>query len=356
MSDRVPISKIAVMEELQGLFRPLQPEELHALRRMMMKTGTCDPVKVIRRGNIFLVVDGHHRLQMAKQLGWKEIPVEVLDDDERSATLTAIVANFAHRHLTRAERYAMIARLFDLLDGDAEEVARLLGTTPGAVREAVEVKKKIEDISSTARQHLPAKEAEETTRHYERASPRAIEEAHRHVQRGMVPPVAAKPEERPSGKASLALSSFQQLGDKKFPFAFIDARGVDLLELQDILRQVIVHLQEHAVLAIARLWDELDVPTLRDMMKAVDPRFQLGGLLTIVQAPADHAGIAHTRCFAPAFVRGSVVRALGDSISSDGTLSRILPSLVKEFLIYTFNPQDRSISIPANAVVIKSRS
>jgi CBS domain-containing protein len=65
--------------------RPTQ-ERIHADefqgRMYELKKGLAEPLIVVKRKNYFVLVDGHHRVLAAKELGIKEIMAHVLEPDQ----------------------------------------------------------------------------------------------------------------------------------------------------------------------------------------------------------------------------------------------------------------------------------
>ncbi|MWA02178.1 hypothetical protein F8568_017710 [Actinomadura sp. LD22] len=117
------------------LMPPLTAEEYSALRDDIRERGVMVPVVKDQHGN---TLDGHHRQQIADELGitYRVDIVQVRDDDE--ARSLARMYNLARRHLTREQKRQLIA---DEITADPDRsdraIARLLGCdhkTVGSVR------------------------------------------------------------------------------------------------------------------------------------------------------------------------------------------------------------------------------
>lgn len=84
----------------------LSPDEYQELKADIAKNGVVVPVLVDEDGNI---IDGHNRVQIAKELGIP-YPVEMRDDlDDAGKRGLAFALNLNRRHLNREQRRALIA-------------------------------------------------------------------------------------------------------------------------------------------------------------------------------------------------------------------------------------------------------
>jgi hypothetical protein len=114
---------------------PLSSEEYEALRTDIAARGVLVPVVRDQHGNL---LDGHHRQQIAAELGI-DCPVEVrhvADGDQ--ARDVAFALNLARRHLSREQRRDLIRREIGLRPDDSDRgIARRLSCdhkTVGSVR------------------------------------------------------------------------------------------------------------------------------------------------------------------------------------------------------------------------------
>jgi ParB-like chromosome segregation protein Spo0J len=84
---------------------PLDPDEYAALRDSIEKNGVLVPITVDEDGN---VIDGHHRLTLANLLG-KDCPRIVKSGlSEQDKRNVARSMNLTRRHLSQAQRRAII--------------------------------------------------------------------------------------------------------------------------------------------------------------------------------------------------------------------------------------------------------
>jgi hypothetical protein len=113
----------------------LTDSEYDALRENIANNGVLVPVVVDQHGR---VLDGHHRRDIAHDLGI-EVPTEtVVVDDDDHARQVARTLNLARRHLTRRQKRDLIAaELTSDPSRSNREIGRLLGVdhkTVGSVR------------------------------------------------------------------------------------------------------------------------------------------------------------------------------------------------------------------------------
>lgn len=62
---------IRILPEVRDRLFPLRPEEVAALEQSVLREGIREPLVVWRRGGELIVVDGHHRYDLAKKHGLK---------------------------------------------------------------------------------------------------------------------------------------------------------------------------------------------------------------------------------------------------------------------------------------------
>lgn len=117
------------------LLPPLSTAEIAALRADVAERGVVVPVVLDQHGR---VLDGHHRRQVAAELG-VECPsvVRDVDGDDEAADL-AVTLNAARRHLSREQRQELVAAEIARRPEDSDRaIARRVGCdhkTVGAVR------------------------------------------------------------------------------------------------------------------------------------------------------------------------------------------------------------------------------
>ena len=67
---------------------------LAKLRAEIAQKGLCEPIIVRSSGSGYILVDGQHRWQVCKELGFKEIPCIVQDYDDNEAKIKTLQLNY----------------------------------------------------------------------------------------------------------------------------------------------------------------------------------------------------------------------------------------------------------------------
>jgi ParB family transcriptional regulator, chromosome partitioning protein len=64
------------------------------LTEEIKEKGLCEPIIVRKAGDGYEVVDGEHRLNICRDLGWEEIPCIIQDFDDKEARIKTIQLNY----------------------------------------------------------------------------------------------------------------------------------------------------------------------------------------------------------------------------------------------------------------------
>ena len=144
---------------------PLTPEEYEQLKADIALRGVIVPILLDAHGN---VIDGHHRRQIARELGEHIIcPEETLDCSEEEARDLAVVLNTHRRQLSRDQRREAVAQLVKLGPARSNrQIARDAGVdhqTVAAVRGSLEATGEVPQLDRTVGadgRERPARRAE----------------------------------------------------------------------------------------------------------------------------------------------------------------------------------------------------
>ena len=104
--------ELCILPEIQQRLLPLRDEELRELERSVLEEGIRDPLVVWRKDGQLILVDGHHRYELAKKhgLSFQIIEREFRDLDE---VLIWIDRNqLGRRNLTDEQRAVILGRLY----------------------------------------------------------------------------------------------------------------------------------------------------------------------------------------------------------------------------------------------------
>ena len=100
--------------------------ELDQLAASLQTHGLLQPVIVRRVGERFQLVAGERRFRAATRAGWSEVPVHVIEADDRKMMELAIVENVQRRDLNAIEKATAFAKYLEIYGGTHEELARRL--------------------------------------------------------------------------------------------------------------------------------------------------------------------------------------------------------------------------------------
>ncbi len=93
-------------EDYKGLFDPLTDAELSDLRESIRASGIINNLIVERTGKGYVLLSGHHRKQIAAELGLDEVPCSLVETQNEK--IEALFDNANRRQLTEQRRKEMI--------------------------------------------------------------------------------------------------------------------------------------------------------------------------------------------------------------------------------------------------------
>lgn len=104
--------ELIILPEIQHRLMPLQPEELAELERSVLEEGIRDPLVVWRKDGQLILVDGHHRYELAKKYGLSFQIVEREFRDLDDVLIWVDRNQLGRRNLTDEQRAVVIGRLY----------------------------------------------------------------------------------------------------------------------------------------------------------------------------------------------------------------------------------------------------
>jgi ParB-like chromosome segregation protein Spo0J len=161
---------IRIDDTIRKALVPLRDDELQLLEQSVLAEGIRDPLVVWRRGDELILLDGHHRYQLAQKHGLDFGVVEMEFDDQTDAVQWVLRNQLARRNLTDEQRTIVIGRYYNQLKrpphrpadkGDklsplaesgktAEQVASVFGVDPRTVYRAAEFAAAFEQLESVS--------------------------------------------------------------------------------------------------------------------------------------------------------------------------------------------------------------
>jgi predicted RNA methylase len=108
----VKMMELIILPEIQHRLMPLQPEELAELERSVLDEGIRDPLVVWRKDGQLVLVDGHHRYELAKKHGLSFQIVEREFSDLNEVLVWIDRNQLGRRNLTDEQRAVVMGRLY----------------------------------------------------------------------------------------------------------------------------------------------------------------------------------------------------------------------------------------------------
>ena len=153
--------ELVILPEIKARLFPLREEELRELERSVLEEGIRDPLVVWRKDGQLVLVDGHHRYELAKKHGLSFQIVEREFSDLNEVLVWIDRNQLGRRNLTDEQRAFIIHRLY--------------GSVKLAPHRPTEEEKKGEKFSPFSGHHATA----EAIAHMIGVSYRTVQNAHR---------------------------------------------------------------------------------------------------------------------------------------------------------------------------------
>ncbi len=124
-------NKISVSELIRNRYQPrktFDEESLEELTNSIKSRGIIQPI-IVRpsSGNKYEIIAGERRWLAAQRAGLHEVPVVVVDADDKKALEFGIVENVQRHDLNSIEEAEGYKRLIDEFSYDQEQVAKFIG-------------------------------------------------------------------------------------------------------------------------------------------------------------------------------------------------------------------------------------
>jgi ParB family transcriptional regulator, chromosome partitioning protein len=127
------------------------PDEMKALAESISAHGLLQPVVVRRVGDRYQLVAGERRLRAAIQAGWTDVPVNVIEADDRQMAELAIVENLQRKDLNSLEKAASFQRYLDEYGCTQEELAGRLKLDRSTISNLIRLLELPEAVQDTIR-------------------------------------------------------------------------------------------------------------------------------------------------------------------------------------------------------------
>ena len=108
--------EVTIDARIRGLLVPLRDDERALLEQSVLADGIRDPLVVWKRADgTRILLDGHHRYELAKQHGLDYAIVEMTFETEDDAILWVLQNQLARRNLTDEQRTLVLGRYYNML-------------------------------------------------------------------------------------------------------------------------------------------------------------------------------------------------------------------------------------------------
>ena len=107
---------ICIVPRIRNVLMPLRDDERKLLEQSVLAEGIRDPLVVWKQSdNIRILLDGHHRYELAQKHGLTFEITELEFETEDDAVLWVLQNQLARRNLTDEQRAVMLGRLYNQL-------------------------------------------------------------------------------------------------------------------------------------------------------------------------------------------------------------------------------------------------
>ena len=132
----VPASEISAAAIDPNPWQPrseMSADDLVELANSLKEHGLVQPIVVRSKNDRFQLIAGQRRLAAARRLGWENVPVRLLEVDDRQMSEIAIVENLQRRDLDPLEKATSFKQYLSTWGGTQEELAKRLSVDRSTV-------------------------------------------------------------------------------------------------------------------------------------------------------------------------------------------------------------------------------
>jgi len=142
---KVPIDKLTLNPEIAARSE-VDEEYLKLLMKSLEEDGQLHPITVrLLPDGKYEIIDGLHRVEAAKRLGWKDIEANIITIDDLEAKFLALKANLVRRNLEPIQEGEIIHRIMVKHGLTEKQVAKKLGVSVEWVSKRLALVLKVHD-------------------------------------------------------------------------------------------------------------------------------------------------------------------------------------------------------------------
>ena len=113
--------------------KSFETEPLEALAESISQHGIIQPIVVRPKDGMYMIVTGERRWRAARMAGLSEVPVIIIEADDRKAAELALVENLQRKDLNPVEEARAYADLIEEYSYTQEEIAKKVGRSRSSV-------------------------------------------------------------------------------------------------------------------------------------------------------------------------------------------------------------------------------
>jgi len=132
--------------------KDFSPEELAQLSQSIEEHGLLQPLLVRRVDETYQLIAGERRLRAAQAAGWREVPVRVVEAQDRQMSELALVENLQRKDLNAMEKAASFKQYLQTAGCTQEELAKRLKLDRSTIANLIRLLELPEAVQAAVRQ------------------------------------------------------------------------------------------------------------------------------------------------------------------------------------------------------------
>ncbi|MBO5007147.1 MAG: ParB/RepB/Spo0J family partition protein, partial [Clostridia bacterium] len=113
--------------------KAFENEALEALAESISQHGIIQPIVVRPRDGMYIIVTGERRWRAARMAGLSEVPVMIIEADDKKAAELALVENIQRKDLNPVEEAQAYADLIEEYSYTQEEISKKVGKSRSSI-------------------------------------------------------------------------------------------------------------------------------------------------------------------------------------------------------------------------------
>jgi len=130
--------QIQVDDDLNGRLS-IDPDKVLTLQNSIAQTRLMNPITLQKKGNIYFLIAGRHRLAAFRALGRHEIPAVILQCSDDEAAVMRLAENSNRAQLSPVEEAKQLAHLVNIDPNGLDGVAVKIGRKPNWILDRIDM-------------------------------------------------------------------------------------------------------------------------------------------------------------------------------------------------------------------------